>query len=103
MASPVYNTAGFRGGSLRRRKWGIAIGGGSILGGETPRYLGAGQPVIEASGSWFGDGTPVYRTAPDKIATSNAAPTPPSTTASDTTMQPPAPPTGQMTLVFPGS
>jgi hypothetical protein len=104
MATPVYNAAwrnrgghGHRGGhGARGRTWGIVTSSGSMLGGHTPQYLGAGQPTSEDSGSFFGDGTPVYRTAPSAVTT-------PSTTASDATAQPPAPQPGQMAIVVPRS
>jgi len=104
MATPVYNAAwrnrggqGHRGRhGARGRTWGIVTSGGSMLGGNTPQYLGAGQPTSEDSGSFFGDGTPVYRTAPSTVTT-------PSTTASDATAQPPAPQPGQMAIVVPRS
>ena len=81
MASPTYNTAGYRrrrtfGG--HHRQWGISFGSGSMLGGNTPQYLGSGQPEPESGGSLFGDGTPVYLTAPTTTAT-----TAPSTTTSN--------------------
>lgn len=54
MASPVYNTAAFRRhhgfGGHRRRRWGLAFGRGSMFGGNTPTYLGAGQPTSEDDG-----------------------------------------------------
>jgi hypothetical protein len=104
MATPVYNAAwrnrggyGQRGGyGARGRTWGIVTGSGSMLGGNTPQYLGAAQPASEDSGSFFGDGTPVYRTAPSMSTT-------PSMTASDATAQPPAPQPGQMAIVVPRS
>jgi len=84
MASPVYNTAGFRRhrtfGGGHHRQWGIVIGSGSMLGGNIPPYLGAGQPVPESGGSLIGDGTPVYLTPPTTTATAA-----PSTTASSAT------------------
>jgi len=89
MASPVYNTAAFRrhhtSGGHRRRRWGLAFGKGSMFGGNTPTYLGAGQPTSEDDGELIGDGTPVYRKPPPK-----AAATPPSTTPSDPTAPQPA-------------
>ena len=83
MASPTYNTAGYRrhrtfGG--HHRQWGIAFGSGSMLGGNTPLYLGSGQPEPESGGSLIGDGTPVYLTPPTKTAA-----TAPSTTTSNAT------------------
>ena len=106
MASPVYNTAAFRRhhgfGGHRRRRWGLAFGRGSMFGGNTPTYLGAGQPTSEDSGSFFGDGTPVYRTAPSTATTSTAMTTP-SSTANATTAQPPAPQPGQVAIVVPRS
>jgi len=104
MATPVYNAAwrnrgghGHRGGhGARGRTWRIATGSGSMLGGNTPQYLGAGQPTSEDSGSFFGDGTPVYRTAPSTVTT-------PSTTASTATMPPAAPQPGQTAIVVPRS
>ncbi len=106
MATPAYNAAwrnrggyGHRGGfGGHGRTWGIVTGNGSMLGGNTPQYLGGGQPTSEESGSFFGDGTPVYRTAPSTGMASTAATTP-STTASDATAQPPAPQPGQMAIV----
>src|SRR5262245_52385661 len=89
MASPVYNTAAFRRhppfGGYRRRRWGAVLRGGSMLGG-TPHYLGTGQPAIENGGELFGDGTPVYLTAP-----STTAPSTPSTTPSGPTSPQPTP------------
>ena len=87
MASPTYNNANWRrrrtfGG--HHRQWGIAFGSGAMLGGNTPQYLGSGQPEPESGGSLLGDGTPVYLTAPTTTAT-----TAPSTTTSNaTTSQP---------------
>ena len=109
MATPAYNAAWRnRGGSGRRggrgargRTWGIATGNGSMLGGNTPKYLGAGQPTSEDSGSFFGDGTPVYRTAPSGMT--STAMTTPSMTASTATASPPAPQPGQMAIVVPRS
>ena len=111
MATPAYNAAwrnrggyGPRGGyGSRGRTWGIVTGNGSMLGGNTPQYLGAGQPTSEGSGSFFGDGTPVYRTAPSTATTTTTTATTPSTTASDATAQPPAPQPGQMAIVVPRS
>jgi len=110
MATPVYNAAwrnrggyGPRGGyGSRGRTWGIVTGNGSMLGGNTPPYLGAGQPTSEDSGSFFGDGTPVYRTAPPSATTSTATTTP-SSTANAATAQPPAPQPGQMAIIVPRS
>jgi hypothetical protein len=110
MATPVYNAAwrnrggyGHRGGfGGRGRTWGIVTGNGSVLGGNTPPYLGGGQPSSEDSRSLFGDGTPVYRTAPPSATTSTAKMTP-GTTASATTAQPPAPQPGQVAIVVPRS
>ena len=89
MASPTYNTAGYRRrrtfGGGHHRQWGIAFGRGAMLGGNTPQYLGSGQPEPESGGSLFGDGTPVYLTAPTTTAT-----TAPSTTTSDATAPQPA-------------
>lgn len=51
-----------------------------MFGGNTPTYLGAGEPASEDDGALIGDGTPVYRTPPSK-----AAGTTPSTTPSDPT------------------
>ena len=109
MATPVYNAAwrnrggfGHRGGwGGRGRTWGIVTGNGSMLGGNTPPYLGGGQPSSEDSGSLFGDGTPVYRSAPPSATTSTAMT--PGTTAGATTAQPPAPQPGQMAIVVPRS
>ena len=90
MASPTYNTANWRrrdfGGHYRQ--WGIVFGSGAMLGGNTPPYLGSGQPEHESAGSLFGDGTPVYLAPlapPPKMAT-----TAPSTTTSNATTLPPA-------------
>ena len=110
MATPVYNAAwrnrggyGHRGGrGARGRTWGIATGNGSMLGGNTPHYLGAGQPAPEDSGSFLGDGTPVYRTAPSTATTPNAA-TAPSATASTATASSPAPQPGQVAIIVPHS
>jgi hypothetical protein len=103
MATPAYNAAwrnqgGFRhrgGWGSRGRTWGIVTGHGSMLGGNTPQYLGAGQPTPEDTGSFFGaDGTPIYRSAPAPLAT-----TAPSTTPSDATAPPSDPQPGQMAIV----
>ena len=110
MATPAYNAAwrnrggyGHRGRfGGRGRIWGIVTGNGSMLGGNTPHYLGAGQPAPEDSGSFFGDGTPVYRTAPPSATTPNAA-TASSPTASTATASPPAPQPGQVALIVPRS
>jgi len=88
MSSPVYNTAVFRrdapvGGS-RRRWWSVVLGKGSIRGGNTPPYLGAGQPVAEDDGELICDGTPAYLTPPSKAAAMR-----PSTTPSETTIPQP--------------
>ena len=114
MASPVYNTAAFRRhhtpGGHRRRRWALAFGSGSMFGGNTPTYLGAGQPTSEDDGALIGDGTPVYRTPPSKPAA-----TTPSTTPSGPTAPPPptaaapppatvaAPPSATMAIVAPRS
>src|SRR5262245_9806007 len=87
MASPTYNTAGYRGRRSfggHHRQWGISFGSGSMLGGNTPQYLGSGQPELESGGSLFGNGTPVYLTPPMKTATAA-----PSTTMSNATALPP--------------
>jgi len=44
------------------------LGKGSVLGGNTPPYLGAGQPVAEDDGALINDGTPAYLTPPSKAA-----------------------------------
>ena len=95
MATPVYNAArrNFGYGS-RGRTWGIVIGNGSMLGGNTPQYLGAGQPVAEDSGSFFGNGTPVYRSAPSTGTT-------PSVASRVATVPQPAPQPGQVAIVVP--
>jgi hypothetical protein len=106
MATPVYNGPwSYSGGGYSHRRgygsgrtWGIVTGGGSMLGGNTPQYLGAGQPTSEDSGSLFGDGTPVYRPAPSTGTTPQVA-TAPSTTSSDPTAQPSVPQPGQMAIV----
>jgi hypothetical protein len=89
MASPVYNTAAFRRhrgfGGHRRRRWGLAFGRGSMFGGNTPPYLGAGQPTSEDDGELIGDRTPVYRTPPS----TTAATTPSTTPSGPTAPQPP--------------
>jgi|SRR5438477_12101425 hypothetical protein len=89
MASPTYNNANWRRrrtfGGGHHRQWGIAFGRGAMLGGNTPQYLGSGQPELESGGSLFGDGTPVYLTAPTTTAT-----TAPSTTTSSATAPQPA-------------
>ena len=88
MASPTYNTAGYRrrrGFGGHHRRWGIAFGSGAMLGGITPLYLGSGQPEPESGGSLFGDGTPEYLTPPTKTTTAA-----PSTTTSDTMAPQPA-------------
>jgi hypothetical protein len=89
MASPTYNNANWRRrrtfGGGHHRQWGIAFGRGAMLGGNTPQYLGSGQPEPESGGSLFRDGTPVYLTAPTTTAT-----TAPSTTTSSATAPQPA-------------
>lgn len=108
MATPVYNAAwrsgggyGQRGGwGSRGRTWGIVTGNGSMLGGNTPEYLGGGQPASEEAG-FFGNGTPVYRSGPSTTITPNAAATTPGMTASEGTTQPPAPQPGQMAIIVP--
>ena len=110
MATPAYNAAwrnrggyGHRGGGGGRgRTWGIVTGNGSMLGGNTPQYLGERQPPLEDSGSIFGDGTPVYRSAPSSV-TPQTAMTTPSTTASEPTAPPSAPQPGQMAIIVPRS
>lgn len=82
MSSPVYNTAVFRRGTfggLRRRRWRIVLDRGSIRGGNTPTYLGAGQPVAEDDGALINEGTPAYLTPRSKAAVML-----PSTTPSET-------------------
>ena len=86
MASPVYNTVAFRrrrnfGGGQHRRRWGIALGSGSILGGNTPHYLGAGQPTPEDGGELIGDGTPAYLTPRSTTAATTPSTTPSGPTA----------------------
>jgi hypothetical protein len=94
MASPVYNTAAFRRhhgfGGHRRRRWGLGFGSGSMFGGNTPTYLGAGQPTFEDDGELIGDGTPVYRTPPSTTAATTPSTTPSGPTApqSPTAMAP---------------
>lgn len=86
MASPTYNTANWRrprGFGGHHRQWGIVFGSGAMLGGNTPQYLGSGQPEPESGGSLFGDGTPVYLTPPTKTATTAST-----TTSNATTPQP---------------
>ena len=107
MATPIYNAArGYRGHQYgggrnygRGRIWAWFMGSNSMLGSNTPQYLGTGQPVKD-SDSLFGDGTPVYRTVPSTSTTATAE-TAPCMTASDTTPQPPAPQPGQMAIVVP--
>ena len=107
MATPAYNPALRRGGFRhpggwggRGRTWGLVTGNGSMLGGNTPQYLGAGQPTPEDTGSFFGgDETPIYRSAPAPTTTTLAPMTAPSTTPSDATPPPPAPQPGQMAIV----
>lgn len=101
--TPVYNLAGGNPGpGGPRRKGGIFGGSGSMLGGNTPSYLGAGQPVLSGAGSWLGswfsDGTPVYRTAPSKAMTSSETP---SETSCAITTQLPMPQPGQVAIVVP--
>jgi len=110
MATPAYNAAwrnrggyGQRGGfGDRGRTWGIVTGNGSMLGGNTPSYLGGGQPTSEDSRPFFGDGTPVYRTAPPSATTSTAMTTP-SSTANAATANAPAPQPGQVAIIVPRS
>src|SRR3954468_10301694 len=89
MSSPVYNTAVFRRhgpfGGKQRRRWRVLLGKGSIRGGNTPPYLGAGQTAPEDDGKLTNDRTPAYLTPPSK-----AAAMAPSTTANDTTIPQPA-------------
>jgi len=97
MASPVYNTAAYR----RRhygsgRWWDVVTGGGSMLGGNTPEYLGAGQPAIEDSGWLFGDGTPIYQSAPDSTTSPSVMPSAATAPLSD-------PLSGQIAIVVPRS
>jgi hypothetical protein len=111
MATPVYNPAPAYGGGNGRpggyghgrpggyghgRTWGVVTGGGSMLGGNTPQYLGGGQPAAEDAGSWFGDSTPVYRAAPSTTTT-------PSVTPSAATAPQPGPQPGQVAIVVPRS
>jgi hypothetical protein len=101
MATPIYNAAWRNPGGSRQsggRSWGIVTGAGSMLGGKTPQYLGAGQPAAEDSGSLFGDGTPVYRLAPPSTTAPHAV-TAPSTGQSDATAQPSGPQPGPMAIV----
>jgi hypothetical protein len=60
------------------------LGKGSIRGGNTPPYLGAGQPAPEDDGKLINDRTPAYLTAPSKAVAMI-----PSTTPSDTTIPQP--------------
>jgi hypothetical protein len=89
MASPVYSTVAFRRrrtwGGRNRRRWGMLLGSGSMFGGNTPHYLGAGQPAPGDGGELIGDGTPAYLTP-----RSMSAATTPSTTPSDPTAPQPA-------------
>jgi hypothetical protein len=97
MATPVYNAAWRnRGGGYRGRTWGIVIGNGSMLGGNTPQYLGTGQPAAEDAGWLSGNGTPIYRSAPSMVTT-------PSVTPSAATAPQPAPQPGQVAIVVPRS
>src|SRR5690349_7005783 len=91
MASPVYNTVAFRrrrtwgggrhfGGS-QRRWWGITLGSGAILGGNTPQYLGVGQPTPEDRGEPVKDGTPAYLTPRSTTAATTPSMTPSGSTA----------------------
>lgn len=101
MATPVYNAAWRNPGGYRQgggRSWGIVTGTGSMLGGNTPQYHGAGQPAAEDSGSLFGAGTPVYRPAPASTTAPHAV-TVPSTAPSDATAQPSGPQPGPMAIV----
>jgi hypothetical protein len=108
MTTPVYNGAGRsglggnspRGGSGSGRTWGVITGIGSLFGGNTPQYQGAGQPAPEGSGGgwFFGDGTPVYRTA----SSMGTAPTPGVTPSAATASQP-VPQPGQVAIVVPRS
>jgi hypothetical protein len=80
MSSPVYNTAVFRRhgpfGTKHRRRWRVMLGKGSIRGGNTPPYLGAGQPTSEDDGELINDGTPAYLTPPSKAAAITPSTTP---------------------------
>jgi hypothetical protein len=112
MATPVYNpgwNAGWRhggggfghgGGHGNGRTWGVVVGNGSMLGGNTPQYLGAGQPAAEGGSgiSFFGNGTPVYVTAPSMGAGPTSGVTPSVATAPQ-----PAPQPGQVAIVVPRS
>src|SRR5215468_9088388 len=110
MASPVYNTAAFRRhhtpGGHRRRRWGLAFGSGSMFGGNTPTYLGAGQPTSEDDGALIGDGTPVYRTPPSNAAAttpSGSTAPPPPTSAAPPPATAAAPPSATTAIVAPRS
>ena len=85
MASPVYNTVAFRrrrtGGGQHPRRWGIALRSGSMFGGNTPHYLGAGQPTPNDSGELIGDETPAYLTFRSKTAATTPSTTPSGPTA----------------------
>ncbi len=105
MATPVYNPGGgyhgrggygHRGGYGSGRRWGVLMGNGSMLGGNTPPYLGAGQPAAEGAGWFSGNSTPVYLAVPSTGTT-------PSVTPSAVTAQLPAPQPGQVAIVVPRS
>ena len=89
MSSPVYNTAVFRrngpAGGKRRRSWRVVIGQGLIRGGNTPSYLGAGQPTCEDDSALINDGTPAYLTPPSKTAAMLPSTTPSGTMISQPT------------------
>ena len=116
MSSPVYNTAAFRRhhapGGHGRRRWSLAFGKGSMFGGNTPTYLGAGQPTSEDDGELIGEGTPVYRTPPAKTAATTPSTTPGTTPSGPTAPPPPttaapppatvaAPPSATTAIVVP--
>jgi hypothetical protein len=101
MSSPVYNTAVFRRhghfGGRRRRSWHVMLGKGSIRGGNTPPYLGAGQPTSEDDGALINNGTPAYLTPPSKAAAMLPSTTPSGTMISQpVTVAAPQPTTAVM-------
>jgi hypothetical protein len=82
MPTPAYSGKGYRRGWGHGRHWGHPPGPtdngwldrvGSWFGGNTPQYVGAGQPASGTDGS----GTPVYQPAPPKAATADVVVTTP--------------------------
>jgi hypothetical protein len=64
-------TPAYRGCSQPRVDGGFLSGLTSWFGGQTPAYVGEGQPIAGASG-YFGSSTPAYQAAPAQTS-GNAA------------------------------